>query len=239
MSTLNGYSASQIRAALDRTACARPITEIIVHHTDGPTIKRYAGLETVRAFRSYHMSAPPKGPADGPWSDIGYHYLVGPEGIIWEGRPLALEGAHCRGHNIGTVGLALILDGNKELPTAAQIAAFRAIYDAVAARFALNRAAALKLHRDYNPTDCPGEKVSRQLILGWLGYTDEGGHAETDVAKWAAPAVKRVKAAGILKGDPGGLFRGFDQLTRQEFAVACDRLLVYIDQATATKPPTE
>ncbi len=54
------------------------------------------------------------------WDGIGYHYvitngvLVGDEyrprydGLIQEGRPLNVAGAHCKGHNAHSVGICLI-----------------------------------------------------------------------------------------------------------------------------------
>ena len=41
------------------------------------------------------------------WSDIGYHYLVDRDGTVTEGRPIEKSGAHARGHNTGSVGIAL------------------------------------------------------------------------------------------------------------------------------------
>ena len=41
------------------------------------------------------------------WSDIGYHYLVDRDGTVTEGRPIEKSGAHARGHNAGSVGIAL------------------------------------------------------------------------------------------------------------------------------------
>ena len=37
--------------------------------------------------------------------DIGYHYYVTRDGIVHEGRPLAMAGAHCKGHNKYSIGI--------------------------------------------------------------------------------------------------------------------------------------
>lgn len=39
------------------------------------------------------------------WSDIGYHYVVLRDGTIERGRPEAVPGAHCRGHNSHSIGI--------------------------------------------------------------------------------------------------------------------------------------
>ena len=39
---------------------------------------------------------------------IGYHFLITLDGDIEVGRPLALVGAHCRGHNAHSIGVAYV-----------------------------------------------------------------------------------------------------------------------------------
>ena len=38
------------------------------------------------------------------WSDIGYNFLVGEDGNIYEGRGWGKVGAHARGHNSDSIG---------------------------------------------------------------------------------------------------------------------------------------
>jgi len=40
--------------------------------------------------------------------DVGYHYLVRRSGIIELGRGVWQRGAHCRGHNHDSIGIALV-----------------------------------------------------------------------------------------------------------------------------------
>ena len=49
----------------------------------------------------WHMCSPRN------WSDIGYHYLVDRNGKVATGRPLERQGAHVKGRNKGTIGIAL------------------------------------------------------------------------------------------------------------------------------------
>ena len=44
---------------------------------------------------------------DRNFSDVGYHYFVDRDGTVTEGRALEKTGAHARGHNTGSVGIAL------------------------------------------------------------------------------------------------------------------------------------
>ena len=42
------------------------------------------------------------------WSDIGYHLIIHRRGDIAEGRPIDRAGAHCRGANKHSVGIASV-----------------------------------------------------------------------------------------------------------------------------------
>ena len=42
------------------------------------------------------------------WSDIGYHFVTGRNGLFEFGRPLEKAGAHTYGHNRDSIGLCLI-----------------------------------------------------------------------------------------------------------------------------------
>jgi len=44
---------------------------------------------------------------DRNFSQVGYHYFVDRDGTVTEGRPIEKTGAHARGHNAGSVGIAL------------------------------------------------------------------------------------------------------------------------------------
>jgi N-acetylmuramoyl-L-alanine amidase len=50
------------------------------------------------------------------FSDIGYHFVINLDGVIEYGRDLKLTGAHCKGHNEGSIGICYIggLDKNGE-----------------------------------------------------------------------------------------------------------------------------
>ncbi len=87
----------------------RRISEVVVHHTWRPTAADYHGLTTVRGVRRYHMQQ--RG-----WSDNGYHIMIGPSGDIFLCRPMSRAGAHCRGHNQHSIGLAYIANFDSESP---------------------------------------------------------------------------------------------------------------------------
>lgn len=70
----------------------RKIERIIVHCT---ATRDDVSASTVR---SWHL--------DRGWRDIGYHFLIRIDGNIEQGRPLNEVGAHTKGHNRGSLGIA-------------------------------------------------------------------------------------------------------------------------------------
>ncbi|MFO0683840.1 MAG: N-acetylmuramoyl-L-alanine amidase [Sandaracinus sp.] len=69
-----------------------------VHYTDTPSANPD---RQVRSIQRYHMDT--RG-----WCDIGYHFLVGIDGRIFEGRPIELLGAHVSNNNTGNIGVSFI-----------------------------------------------------------------------------------------------------------------------------------
>lgn len=44
---------------------------------------------------------------DKGWSDVGYHYLIDRDGTIADGRPVEKSGAHAKGYNANSIGIAI------------------------------------------------------------------------------------------------------------------------------------
>ena len=72
----------------------RTITLIVIHCSATPEGKRLTFAEC----RRDHI-------ANRRFKDIGYHYYIDREGVIWPGRPEQEVGAHCRNHNKHSIGV--------------------------------------------------------------------------------------------------------------------------------------
>lgn len=107
-----------------------PPRKFVVHHTASPNSARDPRA-MVRV--GYRLHAVNRG-----FSDIGYHFLIGPKGEIYEGRRARkyrkgelhssedgagnmIIGGHARGRNAGTIGIALLGTFTKRAPTNAAI----------------------------------------------------------------------------------------------------------------------
>ncbi|MEM7575106.1 MAG: N-acetylmuramoyl-L-alanine amidase [Bacteroidota bacterium] len=86
------------------------VTHLIVHHSAGSnTAADWAAV--VRAIWNIHVNT-------NGWDDIGYNYLVDPNGVIYVGRGDNIRGAHFCGNNTATMGICVL--GNFTSVTPAQ-----------------------------------------------------------------------------------------------------------------------
>lgn len=124
----------------------RVINKLIVHCTATPEGR----VTTVADVDLWHRQ---KG-----WTGIGYHYLIGLNGEIWEGRREALTGAHTLKHNADSIGVCYVggCDSDmktKDTRTPAQKQSLIKLLTDLKKKYPK---AEIKGHRDYNSTSCPG-----------------------------------------------------------------------------------
>ncbi len=74
----------------------RKINKIIVHCTATQESKDVS----VDEVRRWHLKR--------GWRDIGYHFLIQRDGTVDEGRPIEQSGAHTKGHNWDSIGVAYV-----------------------------------------------------------------------------------------------------------------------------------
>jgi len=154
------------------------VTHLIVHHsaTANPGSD---WAETVRSIWNFHTN-------DRGWGDVGYNYLIDPDGVIYEGRAGGdnVIGAHFSCQNGGTMGVCMLGTFTSVSPTAAALSSLRRLlawkaeqrgidplgsaYHA-GTRLTLPR---ISGHRHGNPavpeyacttTSCPGDNLYGQL----------------------------------------------------------------------------
>ncbi|MBI2943063.1 MAG: N-acetylmuramoyl-L-alanine amidase [Candidatus Wallbacteria bacterium] len=132
---------------------------LVVHHSSSPNAAAYRGASTIRGIQNYHMDAPSHN-----WIDIGYHFLIGPDGMIFEGRPETVSGAHVI-PNPNKIGICVI--GNFEPPSEDQPSGvqYERLVDLLAhlaGKYGISPAG-IGGHRDYMSTDCPGQSLYGRL----------------------------------------------------------------------------
>jgi LysM repeat protein len=130
-------------------------TTVVIHHSGN------SGETDPRAIEEKHME-------DKGWDDVGYHYLIIPSGVIYEGRPLQYKGSHVDQANTGKIGILVMGDfesnwwDDDDEPTQAQISSAVALIQTLKGEF--RTLAKLGGHRDYKAgTECPGDIMYGQL----------------------------------------------------------------------------
>ena len=132
------------------------IQRITIHHTD-----EHAGMvglpdvEIIRRIENYHRNGR-------KWCAIGYHYIVGKDGRVYEGRPARYQGAHVSSENENNLGISIIGDFQSHLPNARQLSALRAFLDDSRDKYRVSKRGVYG-HRDLNKSICPGD-----ALYAWL-----------------------------------------------------------------------
>ena len=94
--TVDGIVGTKTWVALGQSPMPRRISKIILHCTATSEGRDY----TVNQIRDWHLQR--------GFSNIGYHYVIGRDGTIYNGRPVEKVGAHTEGHNTDSIGIAYI-----------------------------------------------------------------------------------------------------------------------------------
>ena len=127
-----------------------PLSRITVHHTSDST--HISGLDDhafLKSIQRYHQKTK-------NWADIAYHFLIGKNGTIYQGRELFSQGAHVKRHNSGNIGIALLGNYQKHRLNAKQKASLVNLLDALRERYEIPREQ-VYAHLHLGKTHCPGK----------------------------------------------------------------------------------
>ncbi|WP_017573299.1 peptidoglycan recognition protein family protein [Nocardiopsis halotolerans] len=164
-----------------------PVQALTVHHTAMATGDDHAA--DVRAV--YHLHAVRQA-----WGDIGYHVLIDPDGVVYEGRHSGEDGVpvfsgfplpgrarsvtagHAYGFNQGNVGVCLLGDFTEELPTRAAQDSLVNVLRVLCALTGLDPAGRIEYVNPGTGVVTPGDAISRHR--DWLA-TECPGNAFAEV----------------------------------------------------------
>ena len=128
------------------------ITHVIVHHI--------AAVSATKAdLYQWHV-------VERGWSDIGYHWYIHKDGTVEACRPELKTGAHAKGHNSYTIGIACEGDyerADTAMPKAQFNALVAKILD-VMTRYKMDRNH-LMYHCDVSSTSCPGKYFPKNDVI--------------------------------------------------------------------------
>nr|ALX00062.1 peptidoglycan recognition protein SA [Melanoplus sanguinipes] len=144
----------------------KPVGIVIVHHTVSPICTSMnACAERVRSIQVQHMN-------NLKFEDIGYSFLVGGDGNVYEGRGWHKQGAHTRGYNKNSIGIALIGDFTDSLPSRPQLKALEKLLDCGRELKELSEDYKLLGARQVVATQSPGLALYQE-IQNWPAWVEQ------------------------------------------------------------------
>lgn len=150
---------------LRQMALMNGVERITVHHTATEFTDREAWKPTaleLDRIEEFHTR-------DRKWADIAYHFVVDPLGRVWQGRPLAYQGAHAQGKNEHNLGIVLMGNFEKQQPTAAQLTTLTSFLGFLRELYRVSPAG-VYTHGELGKTSCPGKSLQafmNRLRSGW------------------------------------------------------------------------
>ena len=148
------------------------IEEITIHHAGG--LDGATGPAQFRSWQSWHQYL--------GWPDLAYHFIVGRDGKVYEGRPYTAVGDTATAYD-PTGHFLIVVEGNfnEDTPTAEQIEKTVQLAAWASLQFGVP-IETVTGHRDHAATICPGDSLYSHIHDGSLAHRaaqilDAGGVA--------------------------------------------------------------
>lgn len=134
------------------------VNRITVHHDAIPSQglrTRSDAVARLNQVRQSHLRE--------NWADIGYHYVIDPQGRVWEGRPLQFQGAHVKDQNENNIGVMCMGNFDQHRPTNDQINALDGFVASLMRRHRISPQR-VYTHQELMPTRCPGRNLQSYML---------------------------------------------------------------------------
>lgn len=145
------------------------------HYGDDPA-------EFVRKMQIWGQNRPKleKPPRDTYWPDLPYHFLIAPDGRIFEGRPVDYEPESNTKYPLkGNIGVEMMGDFNEQRPSMEQLTASVLLTAWLSKKHNISFEK-IRTHQDVAPgqTDCPGRDFYRYIkdgqFIAWVKRARQG-----------------------------------------------------------------
>ncbi|XP_030385982.1 peptidoglycan-recognition protein SB2 [Scaptodrosophila lebanonensis] len=133
-----------------------PARYIIFHHTVTPPCYNPGQcLAILRSIQANHRSR--------RFRDIGYNFLIGGDGRIYEGLGFGIRGEHAPKYNSMSIGVAFIGNYHVTLPPGQMLQAARTLISIAQQRRAVQPNFVLLGHCQTKSTVCPGRRLLDEI----------------------------------------------------------------------------
>lgn len=161
---------------------------ITIHHAGELWKKSQDPVEFVRKMQIWGQNRPKtqRPPFDTYWPDLPYHYLIAPDGRVFEGRPVEYEPESNTNYSLkGNIGVEMMGDFNEQRPSPAQLESVVQLTAWLMRKYGIPMRR-VRTHRDAAPhqTDCPGMDFYRYVESGqfkrWVAQALDGRRPEIE-----------------------------------------------------------
>jgi N-acetylmuramoyl-L-alanine amidase len=142
-----------------------PVNMTFVHHTAGSQcFDKQTCIAIMQAIQNFHMD-------DRGWNDIGYSFLIGEDGRVYEGRGWNVVGAHTQYYNSVAFGFSVMGNFMLILPNEAALTALQTVISCGVQQGYIRGDYEMFGHRDAKCTDCPGDLLYAEIET-WAHFSD-------------------------------------------------------------------
>ncbi|XP_018369939.1 PREDICTED: peptidoglycan-recognition protein LB-like [Trachymyrmex cornetzi] len=144
----------------------KPAPYVVVHHGGIPRYCRDQETcsDIVRAYQDLHLDQ--RG-----WYDIGYNFVIGEDGNVYEGRGWDYIGAHAIGYNTQSIGICIIGDFTDFLPDEIALKTLNKLIAYGVSLGKIRKNYNVIGHRQVRDTECPGEIFFKKFVINLPGWT--------------------------------------------------------------------
>ncbi|XP_034480262.1 peptidoglycan-recognition protein LF-like [Drosophila innubila] len=143
-----------------------PVHRVIISHTGAEGCEsKDVCADRVRVLQNFVMDS-------WNWDHIGYNFLIGGDGLVYEGRGWDDQGAHTRGYNVDSIGISFIGTFIQIRPTEQQLHACQLLLEEGVRLKKLVPNYKLYGQRQLSPTESPGELLYG-IIQKWPHWTNK------------------------------------------------------------------
>ncbi|XP_034151494.1 peptidoglycan recognition protein 6 isoform X2 [Esox lucius] len=148
------------------TLLSLPLSFMYIHHTyqpSQPCLSFQQCSADMRSMQRFHQD-------DRGWDDIGYSFVAGSDGYLYEGRGWHWRGAHTKGYNSKGYGVSFIGDYTSSLPSQQTMELVRdRLASCAVSGGRLTGNFTIHGHRQLVNTTCPGDALYSE-ITGWKHF---------------------------------------------------------------------
>ncbi|XP_051797443.1 uncharacterized protein LOC110970843 [Acanthochromis polyacanthus] len=167
-----------------------PVSYLFIHHTAIPSQPCYTFEQCsadMRSMQRFHQDS-------NGWADIGYSFVVGSDGNIYEGRGWDWVGAHTYGYNSVGYGVSFIGDYSYRLPSQESMRLVRdQLASCAVSNGDLRSDYILQGHRQAADTTCPGDAFYAE-IQSWPHFENQ------NIQHAGSNALAHVSQPGLQLG---------------------------------------